>query len=218
MKKGYLFSLISFVAVISSCSKDPIISTADEVGTSKVTYYPSITVNGDRIMAVAQGGAFTDAGAKATAGSADITVDVSGTVNTAVADTYTITYTATNQDGFSVTDYRTVVVYATDPDAAAHDLSGSYLRAATGELAIWTKIAPGVYIIQNPGGAAAGEDLFVAAINHSDFTISIPTQHATDGTVSSSSDEVYTDANPAKYEWKFLNPNYGTQLRTFEKQ
>src|SRR5437868_13360444 len=96
---------------------------------------------------------------------------------------YTLTYTATNSDAFSPTATRTVVVYQTAPDAAAHDLSGTYLRPATGVTSTWTKIAPGVYVVQNPGGAAAGTNLIVVAVNPSGFSIKIPEQIASDGTV-----------------------------------
>jgi len=218
MKKRYAFILIAFLAIVSSCEKDPIISTADRVGISKVTYYPILTLTGDRIMVVEQGGTFTDPGATAKAGTADVPVVATGSVNTSVADTYTITYTATNQDGFSVTAYRTIVVYDTDAGAAAQDLSGSYLRAATGELSTWTKIAPGVYTVLNPGGAAAGENLLVVAVNPTGFTIAVQSQYASDGTLSVTSGEVYRNSIPASYDWHFLNPGYGTQLRTFVKQ
>jgi hypothetical protein len=218
MKNIYIILSIVLVTAFYSCSKDPIISNENQEGISKITHYPTITVNGDQIVALPLNGTFTDAGATAKAGSADIPVVVSGTVNTAAAGTYSISYIATNPDGFSVTGYRTVVVYSTAPDAAAHDLSGSYLRAVTGELAIWEKIAPGVYIITNPGGAAAGESLKVAAINPSGYTFSIPTQHASDGSLSESSGEVYTNSTPASYVMHFLNPTYGTQLRSFVKQ
>ena len=152
------------------------------VGISKVTYYPNITLTGDPIIAVANGTAFTDPGVKATAGTTDVPVVTTGTVNTASDGVYTLTYTATNADGFSSNASRTVVVYTTAPDAAANDLSGTYLRAATGETSTWTKIAPGVYTVQNPAGATVGENLIVVAINPFGFTISIPEQQASDGT------------------------------------
>ena len=217
MKKGYAFILIAFVAIISSCSKDPIISTADRVGISKVTYYPIITLTGNSIIPIANGTPFTDPGVKATAGTADVPVTTSGTVDTATDGVYTLTYTATNADGFSSTAARTVVVYTTDASALANDLSGSYLRAATGELAIWTKIAPGVYTVQNPGGATAGRSLVVVAINPTGFTITIPEQKASDGTLSSSSNESYTNSNPPTYTWRFLNPGLWNRLENFCK-
>jgi Domain of unknown function (DUF5011) len=217
MKKRYLFILIVFVCIISSCEKDPIISNDKNVGISRVAYYPSITLTGNTIIAFENGTAFTDPGVKATAGGTDVPIVTTGTVNTAVNGVYTLTYTATNTDGSS-TATRTVVVYSTDDDAASHDLSGKYLRASTGQIATWTKIAPGVYSVQNPGGSPAGPGLIVVAINPTAYDISIPDQIANDGSESSSSDETYTPSSPATYSWKFLNPLYGTALRTFVKQ
>ncbi|MBA2250204.1 MAG: DUF5011 domain-containing protein [Chitinophagaceae bacterium] len=218
MKKTYALIFAGILTMIMSCSKDPIISTNDQVGISKITYYPTITVTGNSIVAVANGSVFTDPGVKASAGSADVPVVTTPTLNTNTDGVYTLTYTATNKDGFSSTATRTVVVYTTAADAAAHDLSGSYLRAATGVSAIWTKIALGVYVVQNPGGAVSGTSLTVVAINPSGYTISIPSQRASDGNVSQSTSESYINLSPAIYKWIFLNPTYGTGLRTFVKQ
>jgi hypothetical protein len=217
MKKRYAFILISFVLIISSCSKDKIINTPDRVGISKVTYYPIITLTGNSIMAIPNGTAFTDPGVKAKAGSSDVPVTTSGTVDANTDGIYTLTYSATNSDGFSSIAARKVAVYTTAPDAAANDLSGDYARTSNGSVATWTKIAPGVYTVFNPGGAP-GTNLTVVAINPSAFNISIPEQLASDGSPTSSTNESYTNSNPAKYSWKIVNPGYGTALRTFIKQ
>ncbi len=66
------------------------------------------------------------------------------------------------------------------------------MRAATGVSAIWTKLAPGVYLIANPGGAASGADLKVIAFNPAGFTVEIPSQISSDGNTSSSTDFTYT--------------------------
>lgn len=218
MKKSVAFILIVLGSLISSCEKDPIISNADMVGTSKVTYYPIITLSGNSIVAIPNGSAFTDPGVHAVAGTTDVPVVTSGLIDAGKDGVYSLTYTATNADGFSSTANRTVVVYTTSPEAAANDFSGTYLRPATGVTSTWTKIAPGVYVVQNPGGAAAGTDLIVVAINPSGLTITIPTQRASDGSISSSRNEVYINSNPPTYKWVFLNPTYGTGLRTFVKQ
>ena len=218
MKKRYLFLLISLLAIIASCSKDKIISTHDRVGISKVTYYPIITLTGNTIIAIPNGTAYTDPGVKATAGSTDVPVTTSGTIDVNTDGVYTLTYLATNSDGFSSSAVRKVVVYTTAADAAANDLSGNYLRPATGQIATWAKIAPGVYTVLNPGGSPAGLNLIVVAINPSGFNISIPDQLASDGSPTGSTNESYTNSNPATYSWKIVNPGYGTALRTFIKQ
>lgn len=209
--------MIVLMAFISSCKKDTIINTPDRVGTSKVTYYPIITLTGNTIIAVANGTAYTDPGVKAKAGAADVPVTTSGDVTTSEDGVYTVTYSATNSDGFSSSARRTVVVYTTAADAAAHDLSGNYARTLNGSVATWTKIAPGVYTVFNPGGAP-GTNLTVVAINPSGFNILIPQQLASDGSPTSSTNESYTNSVPATYSWKIVNPTYGSSLRIFVKQ
>lgn len=217
MKKRYLFLLISFLSIIASCSKDKIINTHDRVGISKVTYYPILTLTGNAIIAIPNGTTYTDPGVKAQAAGVDVPVTTSGTVDVNTDGVYTLTYSAVNSDGYSASATRKVVVYTTAADAAANDLSGNYARTLNGSIATWTKIAPGVYTVFNPGGAP-GTNLTVVAINPSGFNISIPEQLASDGSPTSSTNESYTNSNPAKYSWKIVNPGYGTGLRTFIKQ
>lgn len=209
--------MISFLSIIASCSKDKIINTHDRVGISKVTYYPILTLTGNSIIAIPNGTAYTDPGVKAQAAGADVPVTTSGTVDANTDGVYTLTYSAVNSDGYSASATRKVVVYTTAADAAANDLSGNYARTTNGSVATWTKIAPGVYTVFNPGGAP-GTNLTVVAINPSGFNISIPEQLASDGSPTSSTNESYTNSNPAKYSWKIVNPGYGTALRTFIKQ
>jgi len=217
MKRKYVFLLIAFVTMAVSCSKDKIINTHDRVGISKVTYYPILTLTGNSIIAIPNGTAYTDPGVKAEAAGADVPVTTSGTVDANTDGVYTLTYSAVNSDGYSASATRTVAVYTTAPDAAANDLSGNYARTLNGSIATWTKIAPGVYTVFNPGGAP-GTNLTVVAINPSGFNISIPEQIASDGSPTSSTNESYTNSNPATYSWKIVNPTYGSALRTFIKQ
>ncbi len=217
MKKRFVFLLSVFVLIISSCKKDDIINTPEMVGISKVTYYPVLTLTGDVIMAVPNGTPYVEPGVKAEAAGSEVPVTTSGTVDSNTDGVYTLTYSAVNIDGYSASAVRTVVVYTTAADAAANDLSGNYARTNNGSVATWSKIAPGVYTVFNPGGAP-GTNLTVVAINPSGFNISIPEQLASDGSPTSSSDESYTNSNPPMYTWKILNPGYGTGLRTFVKQ
>ena len=217
MKKRFVFLLSVFVLIISSCKKDDIINTPEMVGISKVTYYAVLTLTGDVIMAVPNGTPYVDPGVKAEAAGKDVPVTTSGTVDANTDGVYKLKYSAINSDGYSASTTRTVVIYTTAADAAANDLSGNYARTNNGSVATWTKIAPGVYTVFNPGGAP-GTNLTVVAINPSGFNISILEQFACDGSPTSSSNESYTNSNPPMYTWKIVNPGYGTGLRTFVKQ
>lgn len=111
MKKVFLFLVVGLLTV--SCSED---STGD---VSRVTYYPELTLLGDEIIYVQKGGSYTDPGIIATEGGVEIPYEtvISGdfrggtTIDTNVVDVYHITYTAVNQDGFSGSVARTVIVY-----------------------------------------------------------------------------------------------------------
>lgn len=197
--------------------KETFNNTQDKVGVSRVIYFPIVSLKGERYVFVAAGGAYTEEGVDAKVGDADVPFTTEGTVNTATPGVYTLTYTAANSDGFTSSVVRTVAVYSTDVSAAANDFSGSYARSTNGSLAVWTKVAPGVYSVFNPGGAP-GTNLTVVVFNATGNTIKIPPQQTNDGNITTSSDEVYTPGSPSQYVWKIVNPGYGTALRTFVKQ
>ena len=78
---------------------------------------PVITITGSNPLTVELGSTYTDAGATANdAYRGSTSVSSSGSVNTDVLGSYTITYTATDLDGNSASATRTVnVVDTTDP-------------------------------------------------------------------------------------------------------
>jgi len=122
MKKIFYLALAAIMLFsFSGCQK---VTTA---GMTRITYYPVITLEGESYMVVDKGSTFVDPGFSATLNGKDVTseVKVSSNVNTAKSGVYTISYTAINEDGFSTSSKRTVVVldagnpvegfYLTDP-------------------------------------------------------------------------------------------------------
>jgi Domain of unknown function (DUF5011) len=212
-----LIPLLSLLSVMSCAEKETFNNTQDKVGVSRVIYFPIVSLKGERYVFVAAGSAYTEEGVNAKVGDADVPFTTQGTVNTATPGVYTLTYTAANSDGFTSSVVRTVAVYSTDASAATNDFSGSYARSTNGSIAVWTKVAPGVYSVFNPGGAP-GTNLTVVVFNATGSTIKIPPQQTNDGNITTSAEEVYTPGSPAKYVWKIVNPGYGTALRTFTKQ
>lgn len=216
-----LFIIAATCLTLGACRKYSPVETDQQVGISKITYYPIVATKGDYLMILSQGGTFTDPGVDATVNGEPVTPVITGSVNTAVPGIYGLTYTATNDDGFSASDFRTVVVIGND--VAANDYSGSYIRNATGVTSTWTKTAQGVYNVDNPGGAAVGAGYIVKVVNYTGSKIAIPKQYATDpdgavGIVSSTSETYNAAATPPQYSWIFLAGGYGTGLRTFVKQ
>jgi hypothetical protein len=217
MKKIIPLFYSLLVVLFLACNKDDIHNTEDKVGISRVTHFPVLTLNGDRYMMIEVGSSFTDPGIVATEGGAPIPYTTDGSVNASEVGVYGLTYTAVNKDGFPASLERTVIVYSTDASAAAHDLSGNYLRS-NGQVSTWTKIGPGVYTVLNPGGSSVGTSLLVVAFNQTGYTIHIPSQTLGDGSTMTSAQEVYSVGPPATYTWQILNAGYLDNLRTFVKQ
>lgn len=94
-------------------------------GVTEITYYPTFTLVDGSAIAVEVGQPFTDPGFVCMEGDTDISdkVKVSGSVDTNQLGVYTLTYSATNVDGFSGSVNRQVSVY--NP-AVTTDIAGSY--------------------------------------------------------------------------------------------
>ena len=111
---GYGFSLGS--TTVSCSTSDSLGNTATSsfaVGVRDTTA-PVISLSGGD-MSLTVGDTFTDPGATATDLGASVTVVATGTVNTAVAGTYTRTYTATDASLNTATTTRTITVSAAPP-------------------------------------------------------------------------------------------------------
>jgi hypothetical protein len=114
MKNNIFTLLISSLLFVACEVKD-----TDNV--SRITNYPLIEVLGDETVFIPQNSTFTDPGAIAKEGSEVIpTVKTFNgnyrgekTLNTSKPDEYSLTYTATNKDGFKASASRRVIVYKT---------------------------------------------------------------------------------------------------------
>jgi hypothetical protein len=211
------------MGLTTACNKEDNFNYPEgTVGISKIIYYPSVSIKGERLIILNQGEAFSDPGVTSILNGQTVQFTTTGTVDTSTPGVYGLTYTAQNPQGYTSSDWRTVVVIGND--VAANDYSGTYLRAATGVTSSWTKKANGVYVVDNPGGAVVGVGYKVIAVNYTDSKIKIPRQLATDpstggtGEVSSTNETYFPNASPIKYTWVFLAGGYGTGLRTFTKQ
>lgn len=222
MKKITHLLFLSLIIMLGSCNKSDIDNSGTQVGISHVTFFPLINITGAKYIYVPLGGTYTEPGAEATEAGVTTTYTTSPTINTAVAGVYSVVYTAVNKDGFSASDFRIVTVYDTDAGAAANDLSGQYKRsapgnAADGQILTFTKVAPGVYMVNNPGGAV-GVNVQVIAINPTGNVVKVPTQLIGIGNPFGTSAETFTPGPAAKLVWTIVNSGYGTAPRTFIKQ
>ena len=156
-----VFLLILFI----SCEED---DTTE--GVSRVTYFPIMTLNGDAEIITPIGVSFTDPGAIAEESGEPI--EVITNISTGryrglpyskdISDIYTVSYSAFNKDGFSVSLSRTLVVKETGDMVT--NLAGLYISSVSRNgstsaqyqnmkyVTIWEK-SPGIYQISDGIGA-----------------------------------------------------------------
>lgn len=206
-----------------SCNKDK-----ETEGIGRITYYPIVEILGDRtIVADAGEGAFEDPGVKITLNEVEVDPTIDGEVDLSTPGIYTITYSAENEDGFSASDTRTVVVV--DPAARLDDLTGSYARGAA--VSNWAKVQDCVYTANNPGGVAANPpfDVKFSVYNIEPGIVQVPLQQS--GALSpfyavaslatgEPSIPFKVSALPGEvaYTWFMVGPNFGAAARIFVKQ
>jgi len=176
----YIYPILFVLFAVTGCNKkDNFIDNDQAVGSSKVTYFALITMNGDPYMSLVKGSAFTDPGATATEKGASIQVTVSGKVDVNTPGVYTVTYSAVNKDGFAASASRTVVVIS-GHETPGVDVSGTYKYVGGDFKATVTKVAEGLYTMDNFYGPTTIACVFTT-LNGTD--IDIPDQSTPFGPV-----------------------------------
>ena len=150
MKKNIFYTMLFALCalVMTSCDKK-------SEGLSRITYYPSITLNGDTYMVWEKGEAYVEPGYYSELNGEDVTsqVTVSGNVDVNKSGIYTLTYTTVkNEDGFDASASRTVVVLD-----SSSNIEGFYLNQAT----------------SNRNGTAYGKNYEVLVIDNGDGTVTV---------------------------------------------
>ena len=150
MKKNIFYTMLFALCalVMTSCDKK-------SEGLSRITYYPSITLNGDTYLVWEKGEAYVEPGYYSELNGEDVTsqVTVSGNVDVNKSGIYTLTYTTVkNEDGFDASASRTVVVLD-----SSSNIEGFYLNQAT----------------SNRNGTAYGKNYEVLVIDNGDGTVTV---------------------------------------------
>ncbi len=219
----FLFICLSVLS-ITGCVKEPSFDYDENtVGSSRVVYFPSVAIKGERLVILEEGDAYTEEGAEALLNGEAMEFTTTGSVDVNTPGVYDLEYTAESPEGFSASDWRTVVVIGDDvPDS--RDFSGTYNRPLTGVSATWTKISRGVYEVENPGGSGPGAGLVAILVNYTGNEIKIPRQQVFDPSIpginvmSTNSENYKAEQVPVSVDYKIDAGGYGTALRTFVKQ
>lgn len=186
MKKNIIYTMVFAMAalVMASCSGD-----LESEGKSRITIYPTLTLNGEEYMTMNLGESFQDPGCTALMGTEDMTSQVVATsnVNPNKLGFYTVNYQVTNPDGFPAFASRHVAVVDKNNFASTYYSECQYGSRHFFNLPVnITQNADGSYLIDDilggfycygryPGYDAYGYDFFCDAIItlNADNTISL---------------------------------------------
>lgn len=205
-----LFALLLPALVITGCKKDTTANVSKAVEVS----FPEITLNGNPLIVIATGAAYTDAGAKLKDDITGAITDIqptSSNVNTALPGLYLVNYSAANANGFETAATRVVVVTSV---ASLINRTGTYLRTATGVNCFITKISEGVYQLKNPAGFSGSPNTIVYMVETAPNVYRCPPQPSDFGTLS----VININFTATGVTWNVINPGFGTGTRTFVKQ
>lgn len=149
-----LFAVAAFM--LTSCGDD------ESAGKSRITYYPTIELQGGNPYLVAKGSTWKEPGFTSFMGGEDVSslVTITGTVNTAESGDYTLNYaTAKNDDGFSSsTSRRVIVADADDPIEGLYWVDKKSYRLSGGKEGEYPSSFP-VIIFNNGDGTYSVDDL-----------------------------------------------------------
>lgn len=141
--------------LFSSCTDD---STE---GFTRITYYPELSLEGEKTLYVDKGATFTDPGYTAILNGEDVTdqVEVSSNINTAISGVYSISYSIMNADGFSSSASRTVIVTdPNDPVEGVYDTDSESYRLYDGAQVAYGN-SYSILILNNGDGTYYVDDL-----------------------------------------------------------
>ncbi|HEY0680010.1 MAG TPA: DUF5011 domain-containing protein [Chitinophagaceae bacterium] len=173
----FLFMLAAIVPFIGCEKTEKPSNTPDRVGISRVTYFPTFNMTGEKYISIVKGGTFTDPGVTAKEGATDLQVQKTGTVDVNTVGVYDIVYSATNKDGFSSSITRTIAVLPVAEQPGAN-IAGKYANTGSfSYVATMQKLAPGFYLVDNiwGGGSAAIIAAYVISVDGQNLLLPIST-------------------------------------------
>lgn len=197
MKINIFKTMVVFISslFVLSCEEE------DTANVSEVTYYANITVEGPAFTSIVAGEEeFEDPGATAEAGGTTLEVEKSGSVDSGTPGVYTLTYTAVNDDGYSSSQTRTVLV--TSENISDVDLSGSYegTSATFGtSTATVTKLGNGYYRCDK--ALASSNNIPVEFFHLGGDDIIVPGTSTSFGLVNSTAEDTNATLTENGFQW-----------------
>lgn len=153
--KNKLFNI--FLILVTSFSL--VACKPDEPEPSKATFYPIIELKGEKYISIVVGESFVDPGISATVNGVEIEYSTLGEVDVSKVGFYKINYSALNDEGFSASDDRYVMVLPESEKADAVNLEGKWETNNppnnNARFADIVKLAPGFYFTSNCWGSGS---------------------------------------------------------------
>ncbi|MBS3912945.1 MAG: DUF5011 domain-containing protein [Bacteroidetes bacterium] len=206
---------IGMVVMIAACKKK------NEVVSETVTVkYPVITLKGAKYVSIPVGGSFSDPGATLFDEFTNATTDLAPTqsaVDNTTPGMYPIIYEGQNKYGFKSQEVRWVAV--TDI-STNEDIGGLYKRTSNGQDVNITKVATGIYKVDNIGGVPGAPEYIydMYFVQLSDTTLDFPSQPGPFGTTYTKSEKITKSSSDTLLEWAVMGAGFGTAVRKFSHQ
>lgn len=146
----------------ATSSSNEVATTTRVVNVFATSTAPTITLNGSSTMNLTVGGSFTDPGATAVdaVGNA-VAVTATGTVNTSTVGTYTVLYSATDQNNNTATTSRTVTVAAA-PAPVTGGVGGG--GSSGGGFFIFSPL-PGISTVPSTNPSTGGSPITISVVS-----------------------------------------------------
>lgn len=209
--KKIIIACVAFSFLYAGCRKR---DTEEGVSTVYTATYPVITFTGSKFVSIPVGGTVPSIAATAyDSALKENTVVMQGpsTVDVNTPGLYFQEFVTKNSHGYRATAVAYVAV-TNIPES--EDLSGAYKCVGRNGIANVTELANGLYETDNVGGNPTGP-VPVYFVQLTSTEIEFPTQPTEAGSMG------FTDVEldpGVSYQYKVINPGYGTGLRVFEKQ
>lgn len=211
MKKLLIIFFLATVAM-TGCKKDK-----DTVSKTVDVSYPTINLKGDKYISIPVGGSYTDEGATGIDDISGAQTDImaeSSTLDASTPGLYYMSYSAKNANGYitHVGRYIAVTDYADDIP-----LEGIYERTTNGITVNLTRVAKGLYMTDDMGGAGLPDAGYFAVIDDSTIDFGPQLSESLGTEISGSGGSLSVTATDTSYSYALDAPGYGTQSRTFVK-
>lgn len=209
MKTALVIAALTFSTLIA-CKKYDDVSTVQTL--------PHIELQGEKFITINVGGSVTDDGATVVndvpkEGSNSLTATVNN-VDVNTPGLYYMLYETPTANGFTVSAARYIAVTNySDPT----DISGDYLREATGAVVRVDRRSRALYSVTDMGGAGLNDVIYFVRLD--DTSIELAPQYSeTLHTEIYGLNGSFDFGPPMTLSYALVAPGYGTALRTFVKQ